>query len=367
MIVRYLDLKKLNSSIQSQINSSIANLFKSGTYIGGKEVSKFEKRYSKYVNAAYCSGVGNGLDSISLSLKAIGILPGDEVIVPAHTFIATWLAVSNCGAIPIPVEPNIESYGIDTSKVEEAITKKTKAIVVVHLYGNPVDLEPILKIAKKYNLYVIEDAAQAHGATYKGKKIGSHSDVVAWSFYPGKNLGALGDSGAITTNNKKIYQKIKILSNYGSRVKYYNEVKGTNSRLDSIQAGILNVKLKYLQKWNLRRKKIASYYLESIRSKNIILPKKISISDSSWHIFPIRCLDRDIFLQKLFKSGIETVIHYPLPPHKQKAYSQIVNKYKNLPITENLAKELLSLPIDPSLSKTKIEYIVKTIKKINKF
>lgn len=364
MKINYLNLKKLNNSVYKGSNNSFLKLLRAGVYIGGNEVCNFEKKYSNYVGAKYCSGVGNGLDAIYLALKALEILPGDEIIVPAHTFIATWLAVSNCGAVPIPIEPNIDTYNIDYKKIESSITKKTKAIIAVHLYGNPADLNPILKIAKKYNLYVIEDAAQAHGTIYKGKKIGSHSDIIAWSFYPGKNLGALGDAGAITTNNRKVYEKVKLISNYGSKIKYYNEIQGVNSRLDSFQAIILSEKLKYLNRWNLKKKKIAKFYLKEIVNKSIILPKKISIQESSWHIFPIRCLNRNVVFKKLLAAGIETAIHYPVPPHKQKAYYQTIKKFKNLTITENLSKELLSLPIDPGLTIENLKYIVNVLNKI---
>ena len=299
MSVRFLDLNSIHKEIQEEIQEALSVVLDSGIYIGGDSVNEFENNYAKYLGAKYCVGVANGLDAIKLSLMALNIKDGDEVIVPSHTFVATWLAVSELGAIPVPVEPDTDIYSINISQIEEAITKKTKAIIPVHLYGQPVDMDKIIIIAKKYGLYVIEDAAQAHGATYKDKKIGSHGDLVAWSFYPGKNLGAIGDAGAVTTNNKEYAEKIRVLGNYGSRIKYINEEKGINSRLDSIQAAVLNVKLKFLDTWNQQRKAIATSYLNEIDNDDLILPNKMSLSDSVWHVFPVRSVNRDEIIKKL--------------------------------------------------------------------
>ena len=365
MSVRFLDLKSIHKEIQEEIQEAIYAVLDSGVYIGGDSVNEFETNYAKYLGAKYCVGVANGLDAIKLSLMALNIKDGDEVIVPSHTFIATWLAVSDLGAIPIPVEPDIDSYSIDISQIEGVITEKTKAIIPVHLYGQPVDMDKIIKIAKKYDLYVIEDAAQAHGATYKDKKIGSHGDLVAWSFYPGKNLGAIGDAGAVTTNNKEYAEKIRVLGNYGSRIKYLNEEKGINSRLDPIQAAVLNVKLKFLDVWNQQRQAIATLYLNEIDNEDLVLPNKMSLSDSVWHIFPVRSVNRDEIIKKLKNDDIETLIHYPIPPHKQKIYAHhYLNS--NLDISEKISSELLSLPIGPHMGFKDVEFVVSKVNNIAK-
>ncbi|WP_416678668.1 DegT/DnrJ/EryC1/StrS family aminotransferase [Candidatus Pseudothioglobus sp. Uisw_016] len=360
MQIKFLDLKTTHNGILEEIQGAIFSTLNSGVYIGGDSVDEFEASYASYLNCKYCVGVGNGLDAIKLSLMALDIKEGDEVIVPSHTFIATWLAVSSLGAVPVAVEPDIDSYSIDVSKIERVISEKTKAIIPVHLYGQPADMDKIIKIAKNHDLYIVEDAAQAHGATYKDKKIGSHGDLVAWSFYPGKNLGAIGDAGAITTNNKDLAEKVRILGNYGSRKKYINEEKGINSRLDSIQASVLNVKLKYLDLWNQQRRSIACAYLEEIHNDQLYLPSKICLADSAWHIFPVRSESRDKIKKKLGNKGIETLIHYPIPPHKQKIYR---NDYlnNNLEITEKLSNELFSLPMGPHLTEQDLDYLISKI------
>ena len=365
MSVRFLDLKSTHKEIQEEIQEAISAVFDSGIYIGGDSVNEFENNYAKYLGAKYCVGVANGLDAIKLSLMALNIKDGDEVIVPSHTFVATWLAVSELGAIPVPVEPDTDIYSINISQIEEAITKKTKAIIPVHLYGQPVDMDKIIIIAKKYGLYVIEDAAQAHGATYKDKKIGSHGDLVAWSFYPGKNLGAIGDAGAVTTNNKEYAEKIRALGNYGSRIKYINEEKGINSRLDPIQAAVLNVKLKFLDTWNQQRKAIATSYLNEIDNEVLVLPSKMSLSDSVWHVFPVRSVNRDEIIKKLKNDDIETLIHYPVPPHKQKIYSHNYKNF-NLDLSEKISNELLSLPIGPHMNFEDVEFVVRKVNSITK-
>ena len=365
MSVRFLDLKSIHKEIQEEIQEAISSVLDSGVYISGDSVNEFETNYAKYLGAKYCVGVANGLDAIKLSLMALNIKDGDEVIVPSHTFVATWLAVSELGAIPVPVEPDTDIYSINISQIEEAITKKTKAIIPVHLYGQPVDMDKIIIIAKKYGLYVIEDAAQAHGATYKDKKIGSHGDLVAWSFYPGKNLGAIGDAGAVTTNNKEYAEKIRVLGNYGSRIKYINEEKGINSRLDPIQAAVLNVKLKFLDTWNQQRKAIATSYLNEIDNDDLILPNKMSLSDSVWHVFPVRSVNRDEIIKKLKNDDIETLIHYPVPPHKQKIYSHNYKNF-NLDLSEKISNELLSLPIGPHMNFEDVEFVVRKVNSITK-
>ena len=360
MKVPFLSLIDAHKEISDEINSGIKNVLNSGRYIGGNQVDSFEENYAKYVDAKYCVGLGNGFDSIQISLRALGVKKGDEVIVPSHTFIATWLAVSNIGAIPVPVEPSEQTFSINPANIKKSITQKTKAIIPVHLYGHPAEIDEINKIAKEHNLFVIEDAAQAHGAIYKNKKIGAHSDVVAWSFYPGKNLGAMGDAGGITTNRKSIADEIRMLGNYGSEKKYIHKTQGLNSRLDPIQASILDIKLKYLDSWNQRRREIADTYLRNISFKTLLsLPSGLSLEDSVWHIFPLRCNSRDKLIHNLSNKGIETLIHYPIPPHKQMAYSELASL--DLKIAEKMSEELISLPMGPHLSDEQVSYVVEAL------
>lgn len=363
MKVPFLSIKDSYLEISEEIDQAISRSLNSGWYIGGDEVQNFESSFANYIGSQCCVGLGNGLEAIHLSLKALGVGSGDEVIVPSHTFIATWLAVSNCGAKPIPVEVCKDTYSISLNEIEKVITEKTKAIIPVHLYGQPVDLEPIIQLANQKNLFVIEDAAQAHGAIYNSKRVGSHGHVVAWSFYPGKNLGAFGDAGAITTNDSNLALKIKMLSNYGSKEKYVNTLQGFNSRLDPIQASVLNIKLNYLDEWNQARKRIASKYLENINHESVLIPHKFDQDNCVWHLFPIRSKRRDELKEYLLKNGIETLIHYPIPPHKQLAYEEEYGHIK-LKFTETIADELLSLPIGPQLDPEKVEYV---IDKINSF
>lgn len=349
MKVPFLDLQAGYIELQPQIDAAIKRVLESGWYILGEEVDAFEQEYAAYCEAKYCVGLANGLDALHLALLALDVGPGDEVIVPSNTFIATWLAVSQCGAIPIPVEPDKATYNIDPTLIEAAITPRTKVILPVHLYGQPADMEPILAIARKRGLRVAEDAAQAHGARYKGKRIGAHGDVVAWSFYPGKNLGAYGDGGAITTDDPKIADRIRVLRNYGSRVKYANEVRGFNSRLDALQAAVLRVKLQHLDRWNNARKAIADSYLTGLADSPIALPFVPDEAEPVWHLFVLRSADRNEIQQKLQKAGIGTMIHYPIPPHRSDAY-------RDLKITDHccvmaivLSNEVLSIPIGPHL------------------
>ncbi|MBA87546.1 MAG: erythromycin biosynthesis sensory transduction protein eryC1 [Euryarchaeota archaeon] len=362
MNIQFLDVKSTYTELQQEIDQAVLNVLKTGKFILGDEVEFFEKEWAKYCNADFSIGVGNGLDALHLSLKALGVGSGDEVIVPSNTYIATWLAVSHCGAKPIPVEPDEKTYNMNPLLIEKLITKKTKVILPVHLYGQPADMDPILKIAKKHNLYVVEDAAQCHGASYKQKKIGTHGDVVCWSFFPGKNLGAFGDAGAITTNNQEISNKLKVLRNYGSEKKYYNSYIGFNSRMDPIQAAVLRIKLKVLDEWTFRRKKIASYYLKQLRDFGLKLPCVPSWADHVWHLFVIRLNNRDKFQKILLSKGINTIIHYPVPPHKQKAFFEKGYDQLNLPIVEKMSKEIISLPIGPHLNEDELNFIVTSIK-----
>ncbi len=361
MNVPFLDLRASYEELKEPIDAAIKRVLDSGWYVLGDEVEYFQSEYAQFCGASYCIGVANGLDALHLALLALGVGPGDEVIVPSNTYIATWLAVSHCGATPIPVEPNRDSHNMDVSKIESAITMRTKVILPVHLYGQSVDLDPILSLARKYDLRVLEDAAQAHGALYKGRRIGSHGDAVAWSFYPGKNLGAIGDAGAVTTNSPQIAECIRVLRNYGSKEKYVNQEIGYNSRLDPIQAAVLRVKLQHLEKWNMRRTSIAKMYLNALSGHDLVLPKCEQFAEHAWHQFVVKSQERDALQAQLKKTGVNTLIHYPIPPHLQAAYHPMGFKKGNFPIAESLADQVLSLPIDPHMSQDQIDYVTESI------
>lgn len=359
--IPFLDLKQPYLELKEALDCAYQRVMDSGWYIHGEELKAFEAEFADYCNVKYCIGVGNGLDALHLILRAMDIGEGDEVIVPSNTFIATWLAVSYAGATPVPVEPDEKTYNIDPSKIEAAITKKTKAIMPVHLYGQPADMDPILEIASRYRLKVIEDAAQAHGARYKGKKAGGLGDAAGFSFYPGKNLGAFGDGGAVTTNDSTIAEKVSRLSNYGSQVKYAHDVKGYNSRLDELQAAFLRVKLRKLDEWNGRRKVIADMYLKGLADlSDLTLPYVPDWAEPVWHLFVVRASKRDQLKKYLEDQGIQTLIHYPVPPHKQGAYKDMSDL--TLPVSEQLHREVLSLPIGPVLSENEQNTIKTTIK-----
>ena len=361
MKVPFLDLKSSYLELKDDIDKSISRVLTSGSYVLGKELELFESEWAEYCQSKNCVGVGNGLDALILSLKVSNIGEGDEVIVPGYTFIATWLAISAVGAIPVPIEPNKDSFNIDFQLISEKISKKTKAIIAVHLYGLPANLDQLNQIAKDNNLILIEDAAQAHGAFYKNKRIGSHSDLVCWSFYPGKNLGCFGDGGAITTDSKELSEKLKVLRNYGSNKKYIHKIKGINSRLDPIQAAILRVKLKHLDIWNNRRRVIAEQYNLLINNQKIITPYFPIDMKSSHHLFVIKCASRDKLIEHLNNHYIESLIHYPIPPHLQNAY---VNQYKGrvkLPITIDLSNQILSLPIGPHMNLDMVNHVINII------
>lgn len=349
MKIFFLDLKTAYLELQPEIDAAIKRVLESGWYILGEEVDAFEQEYAAYCEAKHCVGVANGLDALHLALLALGVGQGDEVIVPSNTYIATWLAVSQCGATPIPVEPDAATYNIDPARIEVAITPRTKVILPVHLYGQPADMDPILAIARKHGLKVLEDGAQAHGARYKGKRLGAHGDVVAWSFYPGKNLGAFGDGGAITTDDPEIADRIRVLRNYGSRVKYVNDVRGFNSRLDPIQAAALRVKLKVLDTWNARRAPIANRYQTELTYAGLTLPFVPEWAEPAWHLYVIQHPQRDALQKQLSEVGIGSLIHYPIPPHLQQAYASAGFVKGQFPIAEQIANNCLSLPIGPHL------------------
>lgn len=362
MKVPFLELSKQYTNIKSEIDDAYYRTINSGWYILGEEVESFEKEFASYNNVNYCIGVGNGLEALQLILMGLNIGPGDEVIVPANTYIATWLAISYVGAKIIPVEPDAKTFNVDPSLIEKAITDSTRAILPVHLYGQFSDMDPIVEIAKKHNLYVIEDSAQNHGGLYRGKYSGELSIAAAFSFYPTKNLGAFGDAGAILTNDKLLANKLKILRNYGSEKKYQNMIKGHNSRLDPLQAAFLRVKLFHLEEWNQKRSRISSIYFCKLKDcEQIILPCALDNVKHVWHQFVIRCKERDALIGHLKNDGIDTMIHYPIPPHLSKAYKDLGYKVGDFPITEELAKTMISLPIDPFLSEDDIKYVCESI------
>lgn len=361
MNIPFLDLAAAYRELQSDIDAAVARSLASGYYIGGPEVEAFEHEFAYYAQAQHCVGLANGLDALHLALRAMDVGPGDEVIVPSNTYIATWLAVSQCGAMPVPVEPDSRTFNIDPALIEAAITPRTKVILPVHLYGQPADLDPILDIARKYGLRVLEDGAQAHGARYKGRRLGSHGDAVAWSFYPGKNLGAMGDGGAVTTNDSDIADRIRVLRNYGSRLKYVNEVQGYNSRLDPLQAAILRVKLAHLDEWNARRSDVASCYQQELAGCGLTLPYVPCESEPVWHLYVVQHPSRDQLQQELNDVGIGTLIHYPIPPHRQQAYSQFGWGLGKFPLAERMANQVLSLPIGPHLTTAQHEEVINQV------
>ena len=355
--VPFLDVGAAYIELKSEIDEAIHRVLDSHMYVLGPEVQNFENGFADYVSANHCVGVANGLEALRLALRSVGVSNGDEVIVPSHTFIATWLAVTQCGAQVVPVEPELDGFNIDPTLVEAAITKRTKAIVVVHLYGQPAQLEQILEIGRRYEISIVEDAAQAHGSRYKEKRIGSHSDAVAWSFYPSKNLGAFGDAGAVTTNRVDVADRVRVESNYGSKVKYEHDVLGTNSRLDPIQAAILNVKLPLLDEWNARREAIARIYSEKLEMASIVLPTRAADRSSVWHLYVIQINGRDAIRDQLGKAGIESGIHYPVPPQSQLSYQ---DQFRQMRIgrSAELSKNILSLPIGPHLTESMAEGVI---------
>ncbi len=359
--IPFLDLKAAYIELKADLDEAYQRTMNSGWYLLGNELAAFEAEFAAYCGTQHAIGVANGLQALELILQAYGIGEGDEVIVPSNTYIATWLAVSNVNAKIIPVEPDIKTYNIDPTLIKSAITDKTKAILVVHLYGQTVDMDPISSIASQYGLKLIEDCAQAHGATYRGRKAGSLGDAAGFSFYPGKNLGAFGDGGAVTTQDTDLAEKIRMLRNYGSKQKYHNETQGTNSRLDEIQAALLRVKLKHLDEWNARRNQLATFYTEHLASlPALTLPYVPDYANSVWHQYIIRTQAREKLQAQLLEEGIQTMIHYPIPPHQQKAYQAMKNNA--FPISEQIHKEVLSLPMGPHLTQAQAKQIVAALK-----
>jgi dTDP-4-amino-4,6-dideoxygalactose transaminase len=358
MNIPFLDLKAINLEYREQCHAALDRVLESGWLVLGDEVKTFEQEFASYCGVDHCIGVGNGLEALHLGLRAWDIGPGDEVIVPTNTYIATWLAVSYAGALPVGVEPDSQTFNLDPSRIEAAITSRTRAIIPVHLYGQPADMDAIMSIAAKYGLKVLEDAAQAHGARYRGRRVGTLGHAAGFSFYPGKNLGALGDGGALTTNDAELADRVRVLRNYGSRVKYENEIKGFNSRLDELQAAFLRVKLPHLDADNAKRSQIAALYQKAFAGNGFGLPLVPKWADPAWHLYVIRTSQRDALKRRLDALGIASLIHYPVPPHLQKAYLSEHGLKKTYPLAELLAAEAISLPMSPRLSDEHVAAVI---------
>jgi dTDP-4-amino-4,6-dideoxygalactose transaminase len=356
--IKFLDLSKVSAHFLDELEYALKGTLDSSIYILGNKVVKFENEYANFVGAQYGVGVANGLDALSLSLSAVGVTTGDLVAVPANAYIAAWLAVSRLGAVPVPVDASLDGLNICPATLGKIALRNIKALLVVHLYGIPVDLEQIHHLSNYYNIPVIEDAAQAHGASYKGVKIGAHSDLVCWSFYPTKNLGALGDAGAITTNNTELADKLRHLRNYGSVKRYVNKYQGINSRLDEMQAAVLSVKLKYLDQQNARRKEIAARYLELITNPQLKLISSDYLNSSSWHLFPVLVKERDRFREFMHSHGIETDIYYPTPPYLQLAYSGLGYREEDFPNSSLIHRENVCLPLNPGLTDSEVDKVI---------
>ena len=364
MKIPFVSFKPMERELDKELREAFNRVFERSWYIEGKEDEEFEKTFAKYCDSKYCVGAGNGLDALMLALKALDIKQGDEVIVPSNTYIATALAVTYVGATPVFVEPDIRTFNIDPNNIERVISEKTKAIMPVHLYGQPCDMDPIMEIAIKHNLYVIEDCAQAHGATYKGKVIGSFGNAAGFSFYPGKNLGALGDAGATVTNDEELAKKVRALGNYGSDYKYHHIMQGNNSRLDELQAAFLSAKLAHLPRMNEERRRIANMYLEGINNTEVILPYVPEYAVPVWHIFGIRCNRRDELEKFLNDAGIGTNKHYPIPMHLQECYKDLGFKEGDFPIAEEISATELSIPMYYGMTDEEVKYV---IDKVNEF
>ncbi len=358
--VTFLDLRATYLEIKDELDAAYQRVMNSGWYILGEEVTAFEREFAEYCGTRHCVGVANGLEALQLILRSYGIGADDEVIVPANTYIATWLAVSNAGATVVPVEPDPRTFNLDPRRIEAAITPKTKAILPVHLYGQPADMDPINDIARRHGLKVIEDAAQAHGARYRDRRVGSLGDAAGWSFYPTKNLGAYGDAGAVTTDDNELADRVRLLRNYGSKSKYYNSEKGINSRLDELQAALLRVRLKHLDEWNSRRARIAAKYREELRETDLMLPGVCEGADPVWHLFVVRSNRRDELQRYLKSQGVNTLVHYPVPPHLQLAYKDA--SLPAYPIAEAIHNEVLSLPIGPHLSEAHATRVIEAVR-----
>jgi dTDP-4-amino-4,6-dideoxygalactose transaminase len=363
MQVPFLDLKAPYAELRQVLDDAVHRVMERGWYILGEEVRGFENEFASWTGAGHCAGVSNGLDALHLVLRAWDIGDGDEVIVPSNTYIATWLAVSYAGATPVPVEPDERTYNLDPERIEAAITPRTKAILPVHLYGQPADMDAIMAIARAHGLKVLEDCAQAHGATVRGRRVGALGDATAWSFYPGKNLGALGDGGAVTSNDAALIDRVRVLANYGSRVKYHNIEKGFNCRLDEMQAAILRAKMPSLADWNARRAAVASEYAKRITRHDVTLPFVADWCEPVWHVYVIRSANRDALQKSLSAAGVGTLIHYPIPAFSQPAYPEFNARAHEWPIAARLANEVLSIPIGPHMTPEQVAYVAEAIER----
>ncbi|MFY8117383.1 MAG: DegT/DnrJ/EryC1/StrS family aminotransferase [Roseateles sp.] len=358
----FLDLQPIYQRSKLEIDAALARVAGSGWFLLGKELSAFESAWADYCGVPHAAGVANGLDALHLSLLALGVGPGDEVIVPSNTYIATWLAVSQCGARPVPVEPDPATFNLDPARVEAAITPATRVLLPVHLYGQPADMDALMALAARHGLKVLDDCAQAHAARYKGRRVGGLADVSAWSFYPGKNLGAMGDGGGVSTGDAALIERIKVLRNYGSRIKYHNEIKGFNSRLDEIQAAVLSAKLPALDPATEERRQIAARLLDGLAGLDLQLPQVPDWADPAWHLFVVRHADRDGLQARLAQRGIGTLIHYPVPPHLQPAYAELGYGPGDFPIAEAIHREVLSLPLWPGMSEAQVEQLIAALR-----
>ena len=363
-MIPVLDVGASYAELRSEIDSAVRALLESGWYIAGPAVEEFEARFAAYCGSGHCVGVGNGLEALALSLRALDIGPGDEVIVPANTYIATWLAVSSVGATIVPVEPDPATHCIDPALIRAAITPRTRCLMPVHLYGHPCAMDEIVAIAREHDLRIVEDAAQAHGAAIGGRRIGSHGDAVAWSFYPTKNLGAFGDAGAVTTNRPEVAERIRFLRNYGSETKNVHQVKGGNSRLDPLQAAILSVKLGHLDEWQQRRQRIAAFYGDSFAGLNsVIAPSVAAGATHAWHLYVVRFERRDEVAERLAAAGVASAVHYPTPPFRQSAYAEFRDRAGQWPLTDRLAETVLSIPIGPHLTADQAEQVAAAVRR----
>ncbi len=362
MKVPFLSLNAIHDEIGNELDEAYRRVMRSGWYILGAEVDAFEERFARFCGARHCVGVGNGLDALTLALRAWGIGPGDEVLVPSNTYIATWLAASHAGARPVPVEPSPATFNIDPNRIEDAITPRTRAILPVHLYGQAADMDPIREIGARRGLRVLEDAAQAAGARHRGRRTGVLGDAAGFSFYPTKNLGAFGDAGAMVTDDAEFARRVRTLGNYGSRAKYQNEVKGFNSRLDPLQAALLGPRLAVLDEWNARRARIAKRYLEGLAGTPLVLPSVGRGNEHTWHVFVVRSKRRDALQAALGEAGVATMIHYPLPPHLQPAYAELGSPRGSFPIAEAIHDEVLSLPMGPHLRDAEVDYVIEQVR-----
>lgn len=362
MTLRFLDLRPAYVELSRDLEVAARRVMASGRYLLGPEIEGFERAFAEYVGTGRCVGVGSGLDAVHLALRASGVGPGDEVIVPANAYIATWFAVSHTGATPVPVEPDESTYTLDPRLLEEAVTPRTAAVIPVHLYGHPADMDPILGFARRRGLLLLEDAAQAHGACYRGEPVGGLGDAGTWSFYPGKNLGAFGDGGAVTTDDDGLADRVRVLRDNGAEAKYVHSAVGFSSRLDELQAAVLSVKLRHLDEWNARRRKVAELYLDGLEGSPVTLPAVPGWAEPVWHQFVVRSGRRDALRRHLAKAGIETHVHYPVPPHLQEAYADLALGEGRFPITEAIHREVVSLPMGPHLGEVGAARVVDAVR-----